>query len=87
MNLARRRRDTYEVALAAGISWLPLVLGSPHRIAYSAFALLFMARYAAQSRDGSALTRPRRLLIAGLGWSALACLAWSWLPLFAHLTA
>jgi len=77
-----RKRDVTEVALASTISWLPLVLGSPHRGAYVAFAVLFMARYALQPTDRALATPARRLLLAGLGWSALACLAWSWLPLF-----
>ena len=83
----RRKRDIQEVALAVAISWLPLVLGSPHRVAYSAFAVLFMARYVLQPRDGAPPTPPRRLLLMGLGWSALACLAWSWLPLFLRWSA
>jgi hypothetical protein len=83
----RRRRDIQEVGLAVGISWLPLVLGTPHRMAYVAFAVLFMARYVLQPRDGAPPTRPRRLLLIGLGVSALACLAWSWLPLFLHHSA
>jgi hypothetical protein len=77
-----RKRDVMEVALASTVSWIPLVFGSPHRGAYVAFAILFMARYALRPTDRALPSLARRLLLAGLGWSALACLAWSWLPLF-----
>lgn len=79
-----RKRDVVEVTLASTVSWIPLVLGSPHIVAYVVFAVLFMVRYALQPTAGALPTAPRRLLLSGLGWSALACLAWSWLPLFLH---
>jgi hypothetical protein len=82
----QRKRHTYEVALASTVSWLPLVLGRSHPIAYAAFAVLFIARYVSQPRDDTPPTPRRRLLLIGLGWSALACLAWSWLPLFLSAT-
>lgn len=76
------KREIPAVVLAVSVSWLPLVLGSPHRVAYAAFAILFMARFILQSRTQRPETRPRRLLSIALAGSALACLAWSWLPLF-----
>jgi hypothetical protein len=83
----RHRREIQEVAVAVTISWLPLVLGSPHRLAYAMFAELFIARFAFQPPTDAPLTRRRRLVLIVLGWSALGCLAWSWLPLFLHRTA
>jgi hypothetical protein len=77
-----RRRDIQEVALTVSVSWLPLVLATPHRVAYAAFAVLFMARFVLQPRDAEPPTFLRRLLLIGLGCSAIGCLAWSWLPLF-----
>jgi hypothetical protein len=80
-----RKRDIQEVALAVGISWLPLVLGSQYHVAYAAFAILFIARFAFQPRDGALPTLPRRVFLIGLAWSAFACFAWPLLALLRRL--
>jgi len=79
----QRRSDIREVVLATTVSWLPLVLlGAPHRIAYTIFAALFIVRFIAQPPRDAPLTTRRRILLAVLGWSALGALVWSWIPIF-----
>jgi hypothetical protein len=82
MLATRPRHEIAQVVMATSISWLPLVLGSPHHVAYAAFVGLFIARFAAQPPAGIPLSRQRRLLLVALAWGAFASLAWVWIPLF-----
>ena len=76
------RRAIQEVALAVTVSWLPLILGTPHHLAYGVFAILFIARFALQPPPDAPLTLRRRALLIVVTWTAFAALAWAWLPLF-----
>jgi len=73
----RSRNETVGVILATSASLLAVALSTRAWIAAPLFGVSLILRFALQPPVGHLLSARRRLALAVLGWSALACFVWA----------
>jgi hypothetical protein len=77
MLAVRPRNETLGVALPTSASTLALAASTRAWIAAPLFGLLLILRFALQPPADRSLSMRRRIMLALLGCSALACFVWS----------
>ena len=77
MLAVRPRREGIGVALAVGVSTLAIAAATGAWIAAPLSGFLFILRFTLQPPEDHVLTWQRRSVLALLGCSALACVAWA----------
>jgi hypothetical protein len=77
MTAVRPRNETVGMVVGSGASILAVIAGTRAWVAGPLFGLLFILRFALQPPAGRAVSGRRRMALAFLGCSALACLVWA----------